>query len=43
VLEMDIDEQTERMGDGGGALRRLCIRDAKYLRCVTQEFTSLVS
>jgi len=27
VLETDIGEQTERMGDGGGALERLCIRD----------------
>jgi len=28
---------------GGGALGQLCIRDAKYLRRVTQEFNSLVS
>ena len=43
VLETDIGEQTERMGEGGGAVGQLCIRDAKYLRRVTQEFTSLVS
>ena len=28
VLEMDIGEQTERMGDGGDALGRLFKRDA---------------
>jgi hypothetical protein len=31
VLEMDMGEQTERMGDGGGVLGRLCISDARYL------------
>jgi hypothetical protein len=30
VLEMDIGEQTERMGDGGGALGQLYIRDGYW-------------
>ena len=30
VLEMDVGEQTESMGDGGGALGQLCIRDGYW-------------
>ena len=30
VLEVDIGEQTERMGDGGGAPGQLCIRDGYW-------------
>ena len=30
VLEMDIGEQTGRMGGGGGAVGQLCIRDGYW-------------
>jgi hypothetical protein len=30
VLEMDIGEQTERMGGGGVALGQLCVRDGYW-------------
>ena len=30
VLEMDVGEQTERMGDAGVAVGQLCIRDGYW-------------